>query len=249
MTSFFKIFATPLGYLLSFIYDVVSQYGFTIIIFTIIVRLCLFPLYAHQMKGSQRMKEMQPKQKAIQQKFAHDKQEMQRRLMEFYKEEGYNPMSGCLPLLIQMPILMGLFMLLRNPGVYLGGDAKMVMAAHEGFFWINDLGTPDPWILPIVAGLTTFATYSVSQMGMGSMPGQENQTQGMMKIMKYDFPIMIFWMAKTFPAGLALYWATGNFFMMGQSRIMHVWMNRGKEKGKGRKKGEGGKKKWKLLKK
>jgi YidC/Oxa1 family membrane protein insertase len=196
------------------------------------------------------MKEMQPKMKAIQQKFAHDKQEMQRRLMEFYKEEGYNPMSGCLPMIIQMPILMGLFMLLRNPGVYLGGDAKMVMAAHEGFFWIHDLGTPDPWILPILAGLTTFATYSVSQMGMGAMPGQENQTQGMMKVMKYVFPIMIFWMAKSFPAGLALYWFTGNLFMMGQSRFMHVWNNRkdGSKK-KGAKKKGGGIKKWKQLKK
>jgi YidC/Oxa1 family membrane protein insertase len=220
MTKILGFFATPLGYLLSFIYGIVPFYGVTIIIFTIIVRGCLFPLYYHQQKGMSKMSEVQPKMKAIQQKFAHDKQEQQKRLMELYKQEGYNPASGCLPLLIQMPILMGLFYLLRNPGLFTGSE-EMIMAAHESFLWINDLGQPDPWILPILAGITTFTTFSASQMGATQMPGQQNQMQGMMKAMKYIFPLMIFWMGKSFPAGLALYWVVGNIFMMFQTLLFN----------------------------
>jgi YidC/Oxa1 family membrane protein insertase len=227
MNASLGIFATPLGWLLNFIYTLVGQYGLAIIIFTVLVRLCLFPLYATQIKSSLRMQELQPKIKNLQNKYANDKQLMQQKMMEFYKEEGYNPMRGCLPLVIQMPILMGLFMLLRNPAAFLGANSPMIMGAHEGFFWVNDLGTPDPWILPIAAGLTTFATYSVSQMGM-DMPGGQNQAAGMMKVMKFVFPILIFWMAKSFPAGLALYWFTGNLFMMGQTRLLHIWRDRKK---------------------
>lgn len=222
MDKFLGIFATPLGYLLSFIYSVVPYYAITIIIFTIIVRGALFPLYFHQQKGMLKMSGIQPKIKALQQKFKGDKEELNKRMMELYKAEGYNPASGCLPLLIQMPILMGLFFLLRNPSVFLHTD-KIIMATHESFLWMHDLGQPDPWILPILAGLTTFATFTLSQMGAVQMPGQENQTNGMMKVMRYVFPLLIFWMAKSMPAGLSIYWVTGNVFTMVQTRYFNVW--------------------------
>lgn len=168
------------------------------------------------------MSGIQPKIKALQQKFKGDKEELNKRMMELYKAEGYNPASGCLPLLIQMPILMGLFFLLRNPSVFLHTD-KIIMATHESFLWMHDLGQPDPWILPILAGLTTFATFTLSQMGAVQMPGQENQTNGMMKVMRYVFPLLIFWMAKSMPAGLSIYWVTGNVFTMVQTRYFNVW--------------------------
>lgn len=222
MDAIFGIFATPLGLLLNFIYNVVSNYGLTIVLFTIVVRICLFPLYFHQQKSTLKTSKLAPKVKQIQQKFATDKQEQQKRIMEMYKEEGVNPMMGCLPLLIQMPILMGLFSLLRNPQTYID-NATTIMATHQNLFWINDLGQPDPWIFPIVAGITTFLTFSISQMSTQTMPGQENQMNSMTKIMKYVFPLLIFWMAKSFPAGLALYWITGNFITMIQSKYFQVW--------------------------
>ena len=109
-----RIIAQPLGMLLTALYDIIGSYGLTLIIFTIIVRTALLPLYINQMKSTARMGEMQPKMKAIQNKYAHDKELMNQKMSELYKEEKYNPMKGCLPMLIQFPIIIGLFSLLRN---------------------------------------------------------------------------------------------------------------------------------------
>lgn len=122
-------------------------------------------------------------------------------------------------MLIQMPIIMGLFALLRNPMQYMGNDSSMIFAFHESFIWINDLSQPDPWILPIIAGVATFISFTMNQAlndTVSSNP-QMNQMNGMMKMMKYIFPIMILWMARSFPSGLALYWAV--------SQIIQIFFN------------------------
>ena len=219
---FFGFIARPLGVLLSGIYSVVSHYGITLLIFTIIVRLCLFPLYASQIKGQIKMSRIQPQMKEIQRKYAHDKQELNMQLQKLYKQEGYNPMKGCLPMLIQFPILIGLFTLLRNPILYLPSD-EMILAVHESFLWIPDLSQPDPWILPIVAGVTTFFSFQITQMQSQMDPSQQNQMAGMMKMMKYFFPVMIMWMGHTFPAGLTFYWFIGNLFTIVQYQVLRKW--------------------------
>jgi len=219
---FFGFIASPLGALLSGIYSVVSHYGITLLIFTIIVRLCLFPLYASQIKGQIKMSRIQPQMKEIQRKYAHDKQELNMQLQKLYKQEGYNPMKGCLPMLIQFPILIGLFTLLRNPILYLPSD-EMILAVHESFLWIPDLSQPDPWILPIVAGVTTFFSFQITQMQSQMDPSQQNQMAGMMKMMKYFFPVMIMWMGHTFPAGLTFYWFIGNLFTIVQYQVLRKW--------------------------
>ena len=220
--TFFGFIATPLSYLLSSIYSVVSNYGITLLLFTLIVRTCLFPLYASQIKGQIKMSKIQPKIKEMQKRYANDKQEMNIRMQKLYKEEGYHPMRGCLPMLIQFPILIGLFYLLRNPIAYVHTD-RMILAVHESFLWIPDISQPDPWILPVVAGITTFFSFQITQKQSQMDPSQQNQMMGMMKMMKYFFPLMIIWMGHTFPAGLAFYWFLGNLYTIGQYQVLRLW--------------------------
>ncbi len=214
MYTILGIIAKPLAWLLFLLYGFIKDYGITIILFTIIVKVCLYPLYIKQTKSTARMAEIQPKMQAIQRKYANDQETLNIKLAELYKEEKFNPMGGCLPMLIQMPIVMGLFALLRNPMKYMADNDSMIFAFHESFLWIEDLSQPDPWILPIIAGVATFASFSMSQALSGNNSGAENQMAGMTKMMKYIFPIMILWMARTFPSGLALYWAVGQIIQI-----------------------------------
>ncbi len=223
MTTYEKvmaIIAEPMGWLLSFLYDLINNYGIALIVFTLLIRVCLFPLYASQIKSSIKMKEFQPKIQALQKKYASDKETLNLKMMELYKEEKFNPMRGCLPMLIQMPIILALFVLLRNPMAFID-DAQMLMGVHEAFFWIPDLSQPDPWILPILAGIATFFSFSMTQaMSATSDLGSAN---AMMKMMKYFFPVMIVWMGRSFPAGLTLYWFVGTLFMIVQTAGMNRW--------------------------
>jgi len=219
--TFFSFIATPLGYLLDFIYGLVGHYGISIIIFTLIIRGCLFPLYASQIKGQMKMQEIQPKMQAIQKKYADDREEQGRQMQKLYKDEGYNPMMGCLPLLIQMPILMGLFYLLRNPGMYVEGTS-IILASHESFLWLQDLSQPDPWLLPLITGGTTFWSMSMTgMMGGGGGGGDMAATmQPMMKVMRVFMPVFLVVIARQMPAGLALYWMIGNLFTVGQTLLL-----------------------------
>ena len=219
--SFFSFIATPMGALLNFIYGFVGIYGFAIIIFTLIVRGALFPLYASQIKGQLKMADIQPKMQAIQKKYADNREEMGRQMQKLYREENYNPMMGCLPLVIQMPILMGFFYLLRNPGLYVDGDA-IILASHEAFMWLPDLSQPDMWLLPVVTGITTFLSMSMTGMMSGASAGGDMgaQMQPMMKVMRVFMPIFIFVIGRQMPAGLCIYWFIGNLFTVGQTWML-----------------------------
>ncbi len=213
-----KFIAMPLGSLLYFLYSYIDNYGITLIVFTVIVRLCLFPLYANQIKHTSKMQDLQPKMVAIQKKYANDKEIMNQKMQELYQEEKFNPMLGCLPMLIQFPIIIGLFALLRNPIAYIN-NPSMIMAVHESFLWIPDLSQPDSWILPIAAGITTYFSFSMSQ--SQSPAASETAANPMMKIMKYFFPIMIVMMGRSFPAGLTIYWFIGNLIQVFQTMILN----------------------------
>jgi YidC/Oxa1 family membrane protein insertase len=228
-----KYIAVPLGMLLSAIYDFLGHYGFTIVVFTLIVRIVLFPLYANQIKHSAKMAEVQPKMQALQKQYASDKETLNLKMQELYREEKFNPMMGCLPMIIQLPIIWGLFSLLRNPTAYLP-DTEMWIASHEAFFWIPDLSQPDQWILPILAGISTFFSFMMTQQ---QTAGNEmsNQMAPMMKMMKYFFPVMIVWMGRSFPAGLTIYWFVGTLVQIGQTQILNIWKKRLIAKNKTRK--------------
>ena len=238
MYTILGIIAKPLGWLLDLLYGFINDYGITIIVFTIIVKLCIYPLYIKQTKSMAKMSEVQPKMQALQRKYANDKETLNIKMAELYKEEKFNPMGGCLPMLIQMPIIMGLFALLRTPMSYITDD-NMIFAFHESFLWIEDLSQPDPWILPIIAGVGTFLSFSMNQSSTANNPAAQ-QTAGMMKMMKFIFPIMILWMARAFPSGLALYWAVSQiiqiFFNLHLNSVRNKLKKESEAKAKARKK-------------
>ena len=197
------VLAKPLGFLLSWLYEIIGSYGIALIVVTVIVKLCLYPVYAKSIKSTMKMTEVQPKIQEIQQKYAKDRELMNEKITELYKEEGVSMYGGCLPMVVQMIVIMGLFALLRNPMAYIDSDS-MLFAIHEPFLWIQDLAQPDKWILPIMAAVATFIATLMSQNATAGANAQ--QTKMMNSMMKYFFPIMILWMARSYPAGLAIYW-------------------------------------------
>lgn len=229
-----RILASPMSYLLTWIYDFIGNYGLALIIFTIIVKIVMYPLYAKQIKTTINMTKMQPKVKEIQQKYARDKVMMNEKMAELYKEEGGSMYGGCLPMLVQMIVIMGLFSLLRNPMNYISSD-KMLFAIHESFFWIPDLAQPDKWILPIIAGIATFLATYFSQTNQAAGPNAD-QMKVMTNMMRYVFPIMILLMARSYPAGLALYWSLNQiiqiFYNLRFAKMKKKLMGEGKKKKK-----------------
>ena len=209
-----RLLASPLGYLLTWLYDFIGSYGIAVLVLTVIIKLALYPVYAKQIKATMNMSKMQPKINEIQQKYAKDKQLMNEKMAELYKEEGGSMYGGCLPMIVQMLVIMGLFSLFRNPMNYIGSD-QMLFAVHESFLWIQDLAQPDKWILPIISGVATFIAYYFSQTTQAG--ANADQMQVMNKMMKYIFPVMILLMARSYPAGLALYWSG--------SQIMQIFYN------------------------
>ena len=155
------------------------------------IKLALYPVYSKSIKSTMRMSEIQPKMQELQQKYGRDQALYNEKLTQLYKEEGVSMYGGCLPMVVQMIVIMGLFALLRNPMAYIQSD-KMLFAIHESFLWIPDLAQPDKWILPIAAAAATSQNAAQAKM--------------MQNMMKYFLPIMILWMARSYPAGLAIYW-------------------------------------------
>lgn len=215
------VIAVPLGYLLTLIYNFVGNYGISLIILTAIVKLALFPLYVKQIKSTANMQELQPKMQEIQQKYAHDQQKMNEAMQELYTKEKFNPLGGCLPMLIQFPIIMGLFALLRNPMQYLKSE-DMLFAVHESFLWIKDLAQPDLWILPIVAAVATYFSFTMTQQLTTAAGAENEQMKSMNMMMKYVFPLSILVIARSYPAGLAIYWAGGQTIQI----FLNIRMNK-----------------------
>ena len=230
-----KLLATPLGYLLTHLYDLVGNYGIAVLIITIIVKACLYPVYAKQMKSSMKMSKLQPKIQELQQKYGNDRETYSEKVQELYKSEGASMYGGCLPMIIQMFVIMGLFALFRNPMTYMTNE-NMLYAIHESFLWIPDLAQPDKWILPIAAGAATFISYSMSssQQMQSQLAGGGNAKQGnmMSKMMKYFFPIMILWFARTYPAGLAIYWFGSQVIQIFYNLRFNKWRKKQQEEEK-----------------
>ena len=211
------IIAKPIGLLLKWIYSLVGSYGIALIILTVIVKLVLYPLYAKQIKTTASMTDISEKTQEIQKKYANDQQRMNEEIQKMYKQTGFNPASGCLPMLIQFPIIMGLFALLRNPIKYMPAGSTMIFANHESFLWIKDLAQPDMWILPIIAGVATYFSFSQNSAMTAQAGPTAGQTKAMNAMMKYIFPLSILWLARSYPAGLAIYWAG--------SQVMQIFFN------------------------
>ncbi|MFC4619708.1 YidC family membrane integrase SpoIIIJ [Camelliibacillus cellulosilyticus] len=184
-----------------------GSYGLSIIVCTIIVRLVILPLMIKQLRNSKSMQEMQPEMKKLREKYsskdAATQKKLQEETMKLFQQYNVNPMAGCLPLIIQMPILIAFY-----HAIYRTPEIK-----NQTFLWFS-LGHPD-YILPFLAAATTFLQQKL-------MVGRAGNANPQMAIMTYIFPIMICIFAFNFPAALALYWVVGNIFMIVQTYFMYA---------------------------
>lgn len=184
----------------------VGSYGLAIILFTVVLKVVLYPLTLKQMKSMYMMQQLGPKIKEIQDKYkAKDPQKAQQKIMELYRENNVNPMAGCLPLLVQMPILIALFQALR--------EFNYLDVEHARFLWIENLSqiNNEFYALAILAGVTTFLQSKLTT----------NMTDQTQKIMLYTMPLMIAYFATQVPAGLALYWVTFNILGIVQQHFVN----------------------------
>lgn len=201
-----------LGHILRIIFENVHQYGLSIIIFTIIVKVILLPLTIKQTKSTKAMQDIQPRIKEIQEKYKNKPEKQNEEIVKLYSEAKINPLAGCLPLLIQMPILIGLFSVLKNPvshGVF--ATQAQFMAADTGFLWMSNL-TDSNFILGVLSGISAFVMQKVMT--------PPDQQQGSMKMMLYMMPAFSFYWGVTFPAGVILYWTVSNLFSIGQHYLV-----------------------------
>jgi len=196
-------FAKNLFFLLDGFYKLVGNWGVAIILLVILVRLVLFPLTYKGMVSMYKLKELAPKMKEIQQKYKKDPQKLQMHMMKLYKEHGANPLGGCLPLVLQIPIFYGIYKLLLY-AIELKGAS---------FLWIHDLSAMDPYfILPVLMGVSMYIHQKLTPTNFQD-PMQE-------KIFKF-LPLIFTFMMATFPAGLVLYWTTNNILSIAQQWLIN----------------------------
>ena len=186
------IIASPLFKVLSYIHNWVGNWGIAIILLTILIKLLFFPLSAASYKSMAKMKVLGPKLQKLKEQYGDDKQKMNQAMMELYKTEKVNPLGGCLPIVIQIPVFISLYWVLL----------AAVELRHAPFFgWIQDLAAADPfYILPVLMGATMFL-----QTKLNPTPPDPVQAK-IMLYMPLVFSVMFLW----FPAGLVLYWTVNN---------------------------------------
>jgi YidC/Oxa1 family membrane protein insertase len=195
----FKIIAVPMHWVLSQFHAVTKNWGVAIILLVLLIKGLSWKLTAIQYRSSARMRKLQPRVQALKERYGDDKQKMQTAMMELYKKEKVNPMGGCLPVLITLPVFYGLFFVLEYS----------LELRHAMFLWIPDLSAPDPiYILPIIYALVMLGTQWLNPVAAGMDPTQAK----MMKVMPLLFTVMFAF----FPAGLCLYYAVNGIVGLGQ---------------------------------
>ena len=196
------------------------NYGLAIVLMTVIIKIILYPLTKKQIESTRAMMSIQPKMKEIQEKYKNDKVRLNQELTKLYKEQGVNPMAGCLPLLIQMPILFGIYYGIRD-------------FQYEGpanFLWMENIALPDPmYILPVLSAVTTFIQ-AKQTMPKKSSGDKQDGVMGMMQgqMMTYFMPLFIGYISLSFPAGLVLYWIVMNIMQIAQQAYINSQMEKSK---------------------
>lgn len=196
--GFFSIIARPLFWFLKLLYSFVNNYGIAIIILTILVRIPFIPIVNKGQKSMQKLSELQPKLMQLREQYKNDPQRLQKEMMELYKKYKINPMSGCLPILLQIPVFFALYKILT----------LAIELRHAPFmFWIQDLSAKDPYyVLPILMGATMLIQQKMTPSTM------EPTQQKIMLIL----PVIFTFVFLTFPSGLVLYWLINNIFGIAQ---------------------------------
>ncbi|OCA81232.1 YidC family membrane integrase SpoIIIJ [Pradoshia sp. D12] len=199
-----QYFVYPLSWLIIKMAELLgNKYGISIILVTILVRLLILPLMIKQIKSTKAMQAIQPEMNRLKEKYsskdAETQQKLQQETMALFQKHGVNPLAGCLPIFVQMPILIAFYHAIM----------RTTEIANHSFLWF-DLGDKDPYfILPLIAGATTFIQQKISMVGQDDNPT--------MQMMLYIMPIMIIVFAINFPAALSLYWVVGNIFSIAQT--------------------------------
>ncbi len=197
--GWFTFIAKPMFMLLQFIQGYVGNWGWTIVILTILIKLVLYPLSYKGMVSMQKLKDLAPKMKEIQAKYKDDKQKQSMHMMELYKKHGANPMGGCLPLILQIPVFFAIYRVLLN-AIELKGAPWML--------WVHDLAEMDPYfVLPILMGATMYLQQKITPNTM-----QDEMQKKIFQFLPVVFTFFFLW----FPAGLTLYWFINNLFTIGQ---------------------------------
>ncbi|SEO40546.1 protein translocase subunit yidC [Amphibacillus marinus] len=185
-----------------------GNFGIAIILVTLVIRLILVPLNVKQLKSSKSMQDIQPELQGLREKYsskdAQTQQKLQQETMELFKKHKVNPAAGCLPVFVQMPIMIGLYhAIMRTPGL------------QDGSFLWFELSQPDPYyILPIIAAGATFLQQKLTMAGTNAT---QNAGNPQMTMMLYMMPVMIGVMSMFFASALSLYWVVGNVFMVVQT--------------------------------
>ncbi|MDO5072893.1 MAG: membrane protein insertase YidC [Neisseria animaloris] len=192
------IFASPLFWLLDKLHGFVGNWGWAIVLLTIIVKAILYPLTNASYRSMAKMRAVAPRLQALKEKYGDDRMAMQQAMMKMYKDEKINPLGGCLPMLLQIPVFIGLYWAIFS-------SVELRQAPWIG--WIHDLSRPDPWfILPVIMAATMFIQTYLNP------PSTDPMQAKMMKIMPIIFSVMFFF----FPAGLVLYWVVNNILTIFQ---------------------------------
>lgn len=198
-----RLVAKPLFYILQWLYSLIHNYGVAIIILTLFVKVLFFPLTKKSLSSMKSMAAMQPKVAAIRKQWEKNKERMNKELMNLYKEENINPLGGCLPMLMQMPVFIALFNVL---------NVTIELRQAPFMFWIQDLSDKDPYyVLPIVMGVSMF----FQQL---TQPNTMDPVQA--KIMLF-MPVIYTFFFLNFPSGLVLYWLVNNILSIGQQYYMN----------------------------
>ncbi len=197
--GFFTFLAKPMFLFLQFLQGYIGNWGWTIVILTVLIKLVLYPLSYKGMVSMQKLKDLAPKMKEIQAKYKDDKQKQSTHMMELYKKHGANPMGGCLPLILQIPVFFAIYRVLLN---------SIELKGAEWILWIHDLAEMDPYfVLPILMGASMFLQQKITPNTM-----QDEMQKKIFQMLPIIFTFFFLW----FPAGLTLYWFINNVFTISQ---------------------------------
>ncbi len=200
--GFFSVLAKPLMHVLKFFYDFIGNYGFAIILLTVCIKIIFWPLTQKSYKSMKGMQNLQPQMQKLREKYSNDKQRLNQEMMSFYKDNKVNPLGGCLPMLIQIPVFFALYQVLLGA----------IELRHAPFiFWITDLSVKDPYyITPVIMGATMFIQQKMT-------PTNVDPTQAKIMLM---MPVVFTFMFLNFPAGLVIYWMVNNLLTILQQYLI-----------------------------
>ena len=193
-----------------------APWWLSIAMLTIVVRTLLFPLTVKQVRSMRAMQDLRPEMERIRAQYRDNRQRQQEEMMKLYQERNVNPLGGCLPILVQMPIFIGIFYLIREFGGYRLGD-KVVPPKYESFheggiLWFQNLSDPDPlYLLPIISALTMLAATEITAKNI------DPQQRWLMRLLPIGITVFLF----NFPAGLFVYWITSNLVTLVQNYLIY----------------------------